>query len=171
MMGQLNMAATLMIGGKQQYLTFMLGGETYAMRIAGIKEIIPYGGVTAIPCVPDSIRGVINLRGAVVPVIDLGARFGHGALSQVRRSCIVIIEVTDGETGQDIGVMVDAVNAVVEIDDDDVEPRPAFGASVRVEFIQGMGKVNGKFVVILDVGAVLSMDELALLTEMTELAA
>lgn len=170
-MGQVNVASTLMIGGKHQYLTFMLGGEVYAMHIGGIREIIPYGGVTAIPGVPDSIRGVINRRGVVVPVVDLGARFGHGALSQVRRSSIVIMEVTDGGTLQDIGVMVDAVNALVDIDDHDVEPRPDFGAGVRAEFIEGLGKVNGKFVVILDVAAVLSMDELALLTEVTELAA
>jgi purine-binding chemotaxis protein CheW len=171
MMGQMNVASQLLIGGKQQYLTFMVGGETFATSIVGIKEILQYGGVTPVPCVPDDIRGVINLRGAVVPVIDLGARFGRGASVQARRSCIVIVEVAGDEGGQDIGVMVDAVNAVVEIDDDDVEPRPAFGASVRVEFIQAMGKVNGKFAVILDIGAVLSMDDIALLAGLAEEAA
>jgi len=104
----------------------------------------------------------------VVPVIDLGARFGHGVSAQVRRSCIVVMEVDGGEDVQDVGVMVDAVNAVLEIDDDDVEPPPAFGASVRVEFIQGMGKINDQFVVILDAAAVLALDEIALLANGAE---
>jgi purine-binding chemotaxis protein CheW len=170
-MAQLALAHSAMIGGRQQYLAFVLGGETYATSIVGIKEIIQYGGVTAMPCVPDYIRGVINLRGAVVPVVDLGARFGRGASAQVRRSCIVIVEGASGETGQDIGMMVDAVNAVLEIDDGDIELPPAFGAPVRTDFIQGMAKVGGRFVAILDVAAVLSLDEIALLAGVVEQAA
>ena len=148
---------------QQQYLTFMLGGETYAMGILAIKEIIEYGNITEVPRMPDFIRGVINLRGAVVPVIDLGARFGKRATDITRRTCIVIIEVASGEGTQDIGVMVDAVNEVLEISASEIEPAPSFGANIRNDFIDGMGKINGKFVIILNIHQVLSVEEMATL--------
>lgn len=147
----------------QQYLTFMLGGETYAMGILAIKEIIEYGNLTEVPRMPEFIRGVINLRGAVVPVIDLGARFGKQATSVTRRTCIVIIEVANGEETQDIGVMVDAVNEVLEISAGEIEPAPSFGANIRADFIDGMGKLDGKFVIILNIHQVLSVEEMATL--------
>ena len=145
----------------QQYLTFMLGGEVYAMGILAIKEIIEYGNLTEIPRMPEFIRGVINLRGAVVPVVDLGARFGKRTTNLTRRTCIVIIEVAQGEESHDIGVMVDAVNEVLEISAGEIEPAPSFGADIRADFIDGMGKIDGKFVVILNVHQVLSVDEMA----------
>lgn len=148
---------------QQQYLTFMLGGETYAMGILAIKEIIEYGNLTEVPRMPDFIRGVINLRGAVVPVIDLGARFGKQATSISRRTCIVIIEVTNGEETQDIGVMVDAVNEVLEIPASEIEPAPSFGANIRADFIDGMGKIGGRFVIILNIRQVLSVEEMSTL--------
>jgi purine-binding chemotaxis protein CheW len=149
---------------QQQYLTFVLGGEAYAMGILAIKEIIEYGNLTEVPRMPPFIRGVINLRGAVVPVIDLSARFGKQATKVTRRTCIVIIEVASGEETQDVGVMVDAVNAVLEIPPQEIEPPPSFGANIRTDFISGMGKVNGKFVIILNVQNVLSVDEMATLS-------
>ncbi|MET3131606.1 purine-binding chemotaxis protein CheW [Oxalobacteraceae bacterium GrIS 1.11] len=140
-----------------QYLTFMLGGEVFAIGILAIKEIIEYGGVTEVPMMPDSIRGVINLRGAVVPVMDLSARFGRPPTALGKRSCIVIVEVA-GEGGrQVIGAVVDAVNAVLDIPAADIEPAPAFGARVQGDFILGMGKVNGKFVILLDAERVLAI--------------
>ncbi|MBI5919401.1 MAG: purine-binding chemotaxis protein CheW [Nitrosomonadales bacterium] len=148
---------------QQQYLTFMLGGELFAIGILTIKEIIEYGNLTTVPLMPDFIRGVINLRGSVVPVVDLSARFGRKSAEITRRTCIVIIEVEAGEDKQDIGVMVDAVNEVLEIPDNQIEPAPAFGAKIRTDFIAGMGKVNGKFVILLNVDKVLSVDELAIL--------
>jgi purine-binding chemotaxis protein CheW len=148
---------------QQQYLTFMLGGETYAMGILVIKEIIEYGSLTEVPRMPSFIRGVINLRGAVVPVVDLSARFGKQATKVTRRTCIVIIEITTGHETQDVGVMVDAVNAVLEIPSQEIEPPPSFGANIRADFISGMGKVNGKFVIILNVQHVLSIDEMGAL--------
>lgn len=148
---------------QQQYLTFMLGGELFAIGILVIKEIIEFGQLTTVPMMPDFIRGVINLRGSVVPVVDLSARFGEGPTEITRRTCIVIIEVmSDGEQ-QDIGVIVDAVNEVLDITADQIEPTPAFGAKIRTDFMLGMGKVNGKFVIILNVNKVLSVNELALL--------
>lgn len=149
----------------QQYLTFVLGGEMYAIAILSVKEIIDYGNLTVVPMMPECIRGVINLRGAVVPVVDLARRFSSGSTEVTRRSCIVIVEVAaeaDGEH-QDIGVIVDAVSEVLEIHQDQIEPTPAFGAKIRTDFIQGMGKVDGRFVIVLNVDRVLSMEDLSML--------
>jgi len=150
----------------QQYLTFMLSGETYAISILRIKEIIQYGQMTEVPRMPDFIRGVINLRGAVVPVIDLSARFGKQPTAIGRRNCIIIIEVAIGEESQSVGVMVDAVNAVLEIPGSEIEPAPTFGTNIRADFIAGMGKINGKFVIILNIQHVLSMDDMEALVSM-----
>jgi len=150
---------------QNQYLTFMLGGEMFAIPILNIKEIIEYGHLTTVPMMPGFIRGVINLRGSVVPVVDLSARFGRESTGITRRTCIVIIEIhSEGEL-QDIGVVVDTVNEVLEIPAREVEPTPSFGAVIRTDFIQGMGKINGKFVIILNVNHVLSLDEITMLSQ------
>ena len=142
-----------------QYLTFMLGGEMFAFGILAIKEIIEYSGVTTVPMMPASIRGVINLRGAVVPVLDLAVRFGRAASATTKRTCIVIVEVDiDGEQ-QVLGVLVDAVSAVLDIAGADIEPAPPFGANIPGGFIAGMGKVNGKFVILLDAARVMSVED------------
>lgn len=145
---------------EQQYLTFTLRGEIYALPILGVKEIIEYHHVTTVPMMPAFIRGVINLRGAVVPVVDLAARFGRPSSANTKRTCIVIVEThADGDT-QDIGVVVDQVNAAIEIAPGDIEPPPAFGANIRTEFISGMGKVADRFVIILNSDQLLSLQEL-----------
>jgi len=151
---------------QSQYLTFLLSGELFAIPILNIKEIIEYGSLTTVPMMPAFIRGVINLRGSVVPVVDLAVRFGRKASDVTRRSCIVIIEVESGDETQDIGVVVDAVNEVLEIPRNEVEQTPSFGARIRADFIRGMGKINGKFVIILAVNHVLSIDEMAVLSQM-----
>jgi len=156
---------------EHQYLTFVLGGEMFALAILNIKEIIEFGSVTEVPMMPAFIRGVINLRGSVVPVVDLSARFGRNKTEVSRRTCIVIIEVQGSETKLDIGVMVDSVSEVLEIPHSEIEPPPAFGAKIRVDFIQGMGKVAGKFVIILDADQVLSVDELSILGQAAEVTA
>lgn len=147
-----------------QYLTFMLGGEAYAIGILAIKEIIEYHDLTEVPMMPPCVRGVINLRGAVVPVVDLQARFGRKSGEVTKRTCIVIVEVAAHAERQVIGVVVDAVNEVLEIEAAAIEPAPAFGARIRTDFIHGMGKVRGKFVILLDVDRVLSMDDLGALS-------
>ncbi|MCI3943708.1 chemotaxis protein CheW [Pseudomonas syringae] len=145
-----------------QYLTFMLGGEMFAIGILGIKEIIEYGSLTVVPMMPSFVRGVINLRGAVVPVVDLSARFGRQNSDITRRSCVIIIEASteDGQP-QDIGLLVDNVSAVLEIPASQIEPPPNFGARIRADFISGMAKVDGKFVIVLEVERVLSIDEMS----------
>ena len=152
----------------QQYLTFTLCGEMFAVAILNVKEIIEYGAVTEIPMMPPFIRGVINLRGAVVPVIDLASRFGNKASQVARRTCIVIVELIENDQKHDLGVMVDAVSEVLEIAAADIEPPPSFGAKIRTDFISGMGKVGGKFVIILDVARVLSVEEIAMITGLSE---
>ena len=160
--------ATHSAEGPQQYLTFTLGGEMFALAILNVKEIIEFGTVTEIPMMPAFIRGVINLRGAVVPVIDLSCRFGGQTTQVGRRTCIVIVELLQDDQQYDIGVMVDAVSEVLEIGRADIEPPPAFGARIRTDFIAGMGKVNGKFVIILNIARVLSVEEIALLAQASE---
>ncbi|MDD5250967.1 MAG: chemotaxis protein CheW [Rhodocyclaceae bacterium] len=150
-------------GEAHQYLTFTLAGEMFAVGILNVKEIIEYGSLTEIPMMPAFIRGVINLRGAVVPVIDLAARFGGKATAIGRRTCIVIVEVQQDEGRHDIGIVVDAVSEVLEIPGAEIEPPPAFGARIRADFIAGMGKVNGRFVIILDILRVLSVEEMAVI--------
>lgn len=149
----------------QQYLTFTLGGEVFALGILNVKEIIEFGNITEIPMTPEFIRGVINLRGAVVPVIDLSARFGRAVTQIARRTCIVIVEIEGSEGRQDLGIVVDAVNEVLEIPRVEIEPPPSFGARIRADFILGMGKVNGRFVIILNIARVLSTEEIAMLSQ------
>src|ERR1700761_3901730 len=120
-----------------QYLSFVLGTETFAIGIMAIKEIIEYASLTEVPMMPAYVRGVINLRGAVVPVLDLPVRFGKASSAVTKRTCIVIIDVVLGSERQTLGLVVDAVNAVLDVPSSDIEPPPAFGASIRTEFIQG----------------------------------
>jgi purine-binding chemotaxis protein CheW len=147
----------------RQYLTFTLGSEVFAIGILAIKEIIEYSSLTTVPMMPEYVRGVINLRGAVVPVLDLSVRFGKPASPVTKRTGIVIIEVSVAGKHQDVGVVVDAVDSVLDIPPEQIEPPPAFGARISTDFIEGMGKVNGRFVILLDVNCVLAPEEAALL--------
>lgn len=148
-----------------QFLTFLLGDEVFAIDILSIKEIIEFRNLTTVPMVPDCVRGVLNLRGAVVPVLDLQARFGRAASQVGKRTCIVIVELNTPHGRQVVGVLVDAVNEVLDITQDAIEPPPAFGARIRTDFIRGIGKVDEKFVILLDVDQVFSVDELASLVD------
>lgn len=143
-----------------QYLTFSLAGEEYAIGILGVKEIIEYGTLTKVPMTPPSIRGVINLRGSVVPVIDLAVKFGLPESPITKRSCIVIVEVDAAGGRMVMGIVADAVRQVMDLAPQDIEPPPSFGTQVRVDYLRGMGKVGKKFVLILDVDRVLSVEEL-----------
>jgi len=150
-----------------QFLTFELAAEIYAINILFIREIIEYGNLTQVPMVPDFIAGVINLRGSVVPVIDLSSRFGRSETLITKRTSIVIIEINSNNEMLEIGIMVDIVNEVLEIGADAIEDAPSFGASIRTDFISGMGKIDGKFLIILDVERVLSLEELSVVSELT----
>ena len=151
------------VAAGQPYLAFRLADEVYAVDILRIREIIEYSPPTVVPLMPPSLRGVINLRGAVVPIIDLAVRFGRPATGVGKRTCFVIVEVAHAGETHVLGLMVDGVNAVMEIAADDVEPPPSFGTRVDADFIAGMARVNGRFVIILDIARVLSIEELAAL--------
>ena len=148
-----------------QYLTFALGEEVFAMDIRTVREIIQCVAMTIVPLMPSFVRGVINLRGAVVPVIDLQARFGRPAAKVGKKTCIVIFDaVREGERVE-LGLMVDAVSEVIEIAAQQIEPPPNFGATVRRDFIRGMGKVANRFVIILEPDRAFDVGEMAQLCE------
>ena len=158
-------------GVAQQFLTFLLGKEVFAMDIRTVREIIQYGPLTPVPLMPDFVRGVINLRGAVVPVIDLHARFGRPVAEIGKKTCIVIFDsVRDGERTE-LGLLVDAVSEVVDIPADQIEPPPNFGTAVRRDFIQGMGKLKERFVIILEPDKAFDVDDMARLCETAQEAA
>ncbi|HET8869988.1 MAG TPA: chemotaxis protein CheW [Aquabacterium sp.] len=150
-----------------QFLIFSLGQELFAVGTLRVREIIEYGNVTAVPMMPEFIRGVINLRGAVVPVIDLNARFGRAVTELSRRTCVVILEAQSEQDTHVLGILVDAVSAVRQIDSANIEPAPSFGTRIRADFIDGMAKVNGNFVILLDISKVLSVDEMSALGSMS----
>ncbi len=145
---------------QQQYLTFFLEDEEYAVNIQRVKEIIEYTTVTKVPKVPQWIRGVINLRGNVVPVVDLAVRFGLEERPITKTTCIVIVEVQQDSERTVMGVIADAVNQVIDLAPKDIEEPPAFGTRVRLEYLFGMGKLGKKFALILNVDTVLSTAEL-----------
>jgi purine-binding chemotaxis protein CheW len=146
-----------------QYLTFHLGEEEYGVGILQAKEIIEYDAVTRVPNAPPFVRGVINLRGSVVPVVDLAVKFGGTPGPVTRRTCIVIVEVPgDGPDvdGQVVGIVADGVRQVMELPPEEIEPAPAFGTTVGAEYLLGLGKAGKRFVLLLNVDRLLSEAEL-----------
>lgn len=152
-----------------QYLTFLISEEAFGLGILNIKEIIEFESVTHVPMMPSYIPGVINLRGNVVPVIDLNHRFYKQKTEFGRKTCIIITEVALEKESIDVGLLVDAVNEVVDIPENMIESAPSFGAKIRLDFIQGLGKVEDKFVILLNIEKILNLDELSLLQEKSAL--
>ena len=148
-----------------QYLTFLLADGVFAMDIATVREIIQHGQLTTVPLMPTFVRGVMNLRGAVVPVIDLQARLGKAATTVGKKTCVIIFDAQRDNERVELGLMVDAVSEVIEIPASEIEPPPQFGSAIKRDFITGMGKVGGKFVIILDPERALDVDEMADLVE------
>jgi purine-binding chemotaxis protein CheW len=143
-----------------QYLTFHLAGEEYAIGILRVREIIQYEAITRVPTAPPSIRGVINLRGSVVPVVDLAVRFGLASTEVTKWTCIVIAEVEmDGERTV-MGVLADSVSQVVDLLPEDIREAPSFGTRARVDHLLGMARMGRKFALILDIDRVLSEEDL-----------
>lgn len=148
---------------RQQYLGLVVGNETYAVSIVSVREILELSRMTTLPMTPDFIRGVMNLRGAVVPVIDLNARFGHGASTLGKRSCIVIVEAgaSPGGARLVVGTLVDAVSEVMELAPEAIEPPPPLGTRIPAEFIFGMARSRGQLYVVLNLARTLAEDEMA----------
>jgi purine-binding chemotaxis protein CheW len=155
--------------GQNQYLTFCLAGEEYAINILRVTEIIEYAQVNKIPQMPNWIRGVINLRSTVIPVIDLALKFGLPGTKVTKLCCIIIVE-TESRTGEPMmmGVLAEAVRQVVELTSGDIQRPPAFGTHLRTDFLLGMAKVGKIFALILDIDGVLSADELLAATSVHE---
>ena len=143
-----------------QYLSFFIAAEEYALGILSVKEIIEYTIVTKLPSTPPAIRGVINLRGSVVPVVDLAVGFGLPESPVTKWTCIVMVECDVEGERTTIGIVVDSVSQVIDLLPSDIEPPPAFGTRLRTDFLNGMGKVGKKFVLILDLDRLLSTGEL-----------
>lgn len=149
----------------KQYLTFRIGHEHYGLELSQTREIIEYSGITEVPLMPSFLRGVINLRGEVVPVIDLAVRLGRKPIEVQKRTCIIVVELNNNEQNHVLGLLADAVSEVIEMDEDNIEDAPSFGANIRAEFIQGIAKRDDEFVVLLDANNTLSIRELAHLVE------
>lgn len=143
-----------------KYLTFRLGDEEYGLEILKVQEIIQLQSITRIPRTPNCVRGVINLRGKVIPVVDLRAKFGLGAAEDTERTCIIVVQIHSGESLLVIGILIDEVREVLDIRAESIEEAPDFGSSVDTEFILGMGKVNGAVKILLDIDKVLTSDDL-----------
>jgi purine-binding chemotaxis protein CheW len=144
----------------QQYLTFMIGGEEYAISLLKVKEIIEYDTVTGVPRTPEWIRGVINLRGSVVPVVDLAVKLRQAPSVAGKLTCIVITEVECEGEATVMGIMADSVRQVIDLNPQEIEPPPTFGTRVKVDYLLGMARSGKKFCLILDTEKVLSTDEL-----------
>lgn len=156
-----------------QYLTFYVAGEEYAVTILKVTEIIECVTLTHVPGTPSWIRGVLNLRGAVVPVVDLAVKFGLAPTALTRRTCVVMVELQHDGERLVLGVMADAVHQVVELGPDQIQPPPSFGPKVRVDCIEGMGVSGDAFVVLLDIDRVLSSSEIlaaSLVEDVAEIA-
>jgi purine-binding chemotaxis protein CheW len=138
-----------------QFLSFTVAGDEYGVGVLGVREIIEYDTVTRVPGTPPFIRGVINLRGSVIPVVDLAVKFGLPSTDPTKRTCVVIVEVDlEGERAV-MGVMADAVSQVIELRPEEIEEPPPFGTRVRVEYVLGMGTIGSRFLPILDLDRVL----------------
>ncbi len=145
-----------------QYLTFRLEDEVFALDISKVREVLDFTTVTKVPRTPDFMRGVINLRGSVVPVVDMRLKFGMEATEKTVNTCIIITEIAlDGETTV-LGALADSVQEVIDLEPEQIEPAPRIGTRLRTDFIKGMGKRDDRFLMILDIDRVFSSDELAL---------
>ena len=159
----MDQAVKVMAEREGKYLTFTLAEEEYGIGILKIKEIIGMLPITSVPQTPDFVKGVINLRGKVIPVIDLRLRFGMGEIDYTERTCIIVVEI-DGQAGTVlIGIVVDSVSEVLNIKGEDVENTPTFGTKLNTEYILGMAKMEGGVKILLDINRVLSGEELNVL--------
>jgi purine-binding chemotaxis protein CheW len=157
--------SVLSISDTRQYLTFQLDEEVFAIDVSNVREILEFTTVTKVPCTPEFMRGVINLRGSVVPVLDMRLKFGLTRTEKTVDTCIIVVEVSfEGETTI-IGALVDSVQEVFELEPGDVEPAPNIGTQLKTEFIKGMGKRDNHFIIILDINRVFSTEELSLVQD------
>jgi purine-binding chemotaxis protein CheW len=154
-------AGHALVDKEGKYLTFALANEEFGLEILKVREIIGYMDVTAVPQTPSFVKGVINLRGQVIPVVDLRAKFGMEAVAVTDETCIIVVEITHGSRKSSTGIIVDRVQEVLDIDGGDIEEAPQFGAAVRTDFILGMAKIGESVKILLDIDKVLGGTDLA----------
>lgn len=145
-----------------KYLTFVLAGEEYGLEILKVREIIGLMEITAVPRTPHHIKGVINLRGKVIPVIDLRLKFEMTEAEHTEETCVIVVDVS----GMEMGILVDKVSEVQDIAADDIDDAPSFGTDVNTEFILGMGKAQDKVTILLDISKVLAGEDISVISEM-----
>ena len=151
-------------GKEGKYLTFVLCEEEYGIEILKVREIIGVMDITSVPQIPNFVKGVINLRGKVIPVVDLRLKFGMPEKDHTKETCIIVVDVDETM----MGIVVDTVSEVLEIAEADIEPTPSFGSKIEADFILGMGKVKGKVKILLDINKILSIEEMAILEKVGE---
>ena len=151
-----------------KYLTFALGAEEYGLEILKVREIFGYMDITAVPQTPGYVKGVINLRGQVIPVIDLRTKFGMDTAEITEETCIIVVEITQGSRQFQTGIVVDHVSEVLDIDGNDIEESPQFGSSVNTDFILGMGKIGDTVKILLDIDKVLGGEDFDSFTKSTD---
>lgn len=152
----------------RQYLTFRLAKETFAVDVAKVREILDFAAITKVPQTPDFMRGVINLRGSVVPVVDMKLKFGMDPTEKTVNTCIIVLEVIIENETTIVGALADSVQEVVDLDPSQIEPPPRIGMKLSIDFIKGMGKLNDNFVIILETDKIFSCDEGTVLTELAD---
>ena len=156
---QIEQANNALTDKEGKYLTFALGSEEYGLEILKVREIIGYMEITAVPQTPAHVKGVINLRGQVIPVIDLRTKFGMETAEITEESCIIVVEISQGKRKFQTGIVVDHVQEVLDIDGGDIEDAPQFGSTVNTDFILGMGKIEETVKILLDIDKVLAGDD------------
>ena len=162
---KISQAVKVMADKEGKYLTFNLASEEYGIGILKIKEIIGMMPITTVPQTPDYIKGVVNLRGKVIPVMDLRLRFGMPAMDYTERTCIIVVEISAQAGTVQVGVVVDAVSEVLNVKSEDIEPTPCFGTKLNTDYILGLAKMGGGIKILLDITQVLSSEGVMLLAE------
>jgi len=162
---KIDQAVKIMSDKEGKYLTFSMAEEEYGIGILKVKEIIGMMAITTVPKTPEFVKGVINLRGKVIPVVDLRLRFGMEAIDYNERTCIIVVEIEGTSGTVMIGIVVDAVSEVLNINGDDIEDTPTFGAKLDTNYILGMAKMEGGVKILLDIDQVLSGEEIAALEQ------
>lgn len=149
-----------------KYLTFLLADESYGLEILKVREIIGVMGITPVPKTPDYVKGVINLRGRVIPVVDLRVKFGLEEVEQTDETCIIVVDVNDTQTG----ILVDTVDEVLDIDDTEIDEAPDFGAAVETDYILGVAKIDTSVKILLNIEEVLTAEEFSALKDLAEIS-
>ncbi len=161
--GTMDQAVKAMANREGKYLTFVLAGEEYGIGILKVKEIIGIMAITTVPQTPAYMKGVINLRGKVIPIVDLRLKFGMEAIDYTEKTCIIVVEITNNGQKVMIGILVDSVSEVLNIKGSDIEDTPSFGSHLNTDYILGMAKTGGKVKILLDIDRVLSAEEISIM--------